>query len=113
VRPTALRIATALWGFWFAAAFLELPVVHVCAVHAATHAQAHEHHHTAPAQNGKQQHCTCLSSCCGSSPAVLSTAVHSVEARYEPREAGVFSAPDFHVVERPHARPYANGPPLA
>jgi hypothetical protein len=113
VRPTVLRIVTAIWGFWFAAAFLELPGVHACAVHAASHAQAHQHeHHGAPSHDGKQQQCTCLGHCCGTTPAVLSATVRSAEATETPCEAVVFHAPSLHVVERPHARPFANGPPV-
>jgi hypothetical protein len=109
-----MRIATAIWGFWFAAAFLELPGVHVCAVHAAAHATAHEHHHTAPSHDGKDAHCTCLAHCCGTSPAVLSAATRAVEAPEFSFEARAFRAPIVVVVvERPHARPFANAPPVA
>lgn len=117
-RTVLLRALTAIWSFWFAAAFLELPVVHACAVHgtaAGATAGHHAHHHgsssSQPNQKGPQ--CTCLSQCSGSSPAVLATSplvasTSTIEVdRVEHRALSVI------LVARAHAQPFANGPPVA
>jgi hypothetical protein len=111
-----LRILTTVWSFWFAAAFLELPGAHACAVHGAaaatTNVHAHDHHQSAPTQKGQQ--CTCLSHCCSTSPAAISAPSVAFESSTtEPGEVA-FRAPTLVVAAaRPHARPFANGPPVA
>jgi hypothetical protein len=111
-----LRILTAVWGFWFAAAFLELPGVHVCAVHGSgagpAGIHAHHHHESAPTKKGAQ--CTCLSQCCSTTPAAISTPPVAVEASTIELPAVEFRAPSLVVVApRPYSRPFANGPPVA
>jgi hypothetical protein len=110
---TILRVLTAVWSFWFAAAFLELPAVHACAVHGAAAGQSaqHAHHHGAPQSKGPQ--CTCLSNCCSSTPAVITAAAVAVESSTIELPLVVFSAPLVVVTARPHANPFANGPPVA
>ena len=113
-RTVWVRILTAVWSFWFAAAFLELPGAHACAVHDAVAqpgAHAHHHHDSSPTQKG--QHCSCLGHCCGTSPAVLATPSLGVEAGISELPPAVFAAPAVVVVTRAHARPFANGPPVA
>ena len=115
-RTVLLRALTAIWSFWFAAAFLELPVVHACAVHgtaAGATAGHHAHHHGSSQPNQKGPQCTCLSQCSGSSPAVLATpsvVVSSSTVEVDRVEHRVLSVI---VVARPHAQPFANGPPVA
>ena len=118
MRPTVLlRALTAIWSFWFAAAFLELPVVHACAVHGAAAgatAEHHAHHHGSSSQpNQKGQQCTCLSQCSGSSPAVLATSSVVVSPSTVEVDRVEHRAVSVIVVARPHARPFANGPPVA
>ena|ERR1700754_5353537 len=114
-RTVLLRLLTAVWGFWFAAAFLELPGAHVCAVHgsAAATADIHAHHHEqAPTQKGQQ--CTCLSHCSSTQPAAIAAPAVAVEASATEIAAPVFGAPPAVVLpSRPYARPFANGPPVA
>jgi len=110
-----IRFLTAAWGFWFAAAFLELPGAHVCAVHSsaatATDVHAH-HHHSAPTKKG--ENCTCLSQCCSTSPAAISAPSVAVEASTTEPSAVAYRAPTLVVLAaRPHVRPFANGPPVA
>jgi hypothetical protein len=106
---------TAVWSFWFAAAFLELPGAHACPVHdsiAQAGAHAHHHHGSAPGQKG--QHCSCLGQCCcGSSPAVLATPSFAVEAKVSELPRVIFRAPTPVFIARAHAQPFANGPPVA
>src|SRR4051812_5506685 len=107
-----LRALTAVWSFWFAAAFLELPVAHACAVHGASAGPtAHAHHHGAPKSKGPQ--CPCLSQCCSSTPAVVATPDIAVESSTIELAPVVFSAPAVVIIARPHATPFANGPPVA
>jgi hypothetical protein len=123
-RNGLIRFITALWSLWFAAAILELPGVHACAVHdgAAGHSHqasapqaAHSHHHGAP-EGGAPAHsqqCTCLAHCCGASPVAVSAPTFTIElsTRVAPR---VVSAPRVVIaISRPYVRPFANGPPVA
>jgi hypothetical protein len=118
-RTTLLRVLTAVWGFWFAAAFLELPGAHVCAVHgssvaapAGAAAHAPHHHDSAPTTDGQQ--CTCLSHCSGTSPAAIAAPPVALEAPTSPLATAGRPAPAVvvHAI-RPYARPFANGPPVA
>lgn len=113
-RTALLRALTAIWGFWFAAAFLELPGAHACAVHGAgaTAPAAHAHHHGAPSQH-KGPQCTCLSHCTGTSAAVLSAPSFAVATSTVELAAIEHRAPAVVIIARPHARPFANGPPVA
>jgi hypothetical protein len=129
-RPVWFRALIAIWGFWFTAALIEAPGIHACAVHSS--GGAHGHVHSAPAapmQMGShgERHdaaspdapgdrsstCTCLGLCCfaphfvgerSTSLAVPATIATVLAA------APIDTAP---AVSRPHARPFANGPPAA
>jgi hypothetical protein len=118
-----MRFFTAIWGFWFAAAFLELPVLHACPVHGGVAAVAtdeaaageHAHHHGAPASDapadGKQ--CSCLSHCCGVSPVAIAPRTAAFETSLLDAERCTTAATVAVVTARPHERPFANGPPVA
>jgi hypothetical protein len=116
-RTILLRILTAVWGFWFAAAFLELPGAHACAVHGSgaavgTGAHAHHHHQSAPTKKG--EHCSCLSHCSSTSPVAITVPPVGAEPTTTEVAAAVFEAPAYVVAAiRPYARPFANGPPVA
>jgi len=113
-RTILLRVLTGVWSFWFAAAFLELPGAHVCAVHGDTAAAGvHAHHHHEQAPTGKGPKCTCLSHCSGTAPvAIAAPPVTLAPATTQARRV-VLGAPTLVVAARPYARPFANGPPVA
>jgi hypothetical protein len=109
---------------WFNAALLEAPGVHACQVHSATAATAHSHgsstmpmsthggHHASQPAKDDGAACSCLGVCCGVSPFIGSGEAPDIAAHYAalaPRRIGhVVVAPS---VDRPFARPFANGPP--
>jgi len=113
---------------WFNAALLEAPGVHACAVHSGVASSvapsAHGHASATMVMQGHGAHeapapssdnacaCTCLGTCCGVSPFVSSAPPISIAAHYASIAARRIGqrvvAPS---VDRPHARPFANGPP--
>ncbi len=128
-RPVWLRALTALWGLWFAVALIEPAGIHQCPVHgvgaqmgdmgdmsamdmgakpmAAEMAKADQPPHHAAS-------CTCLSLCYSSPAFVPPTA----GAQLRDRVVAIAASQNFadspcRVLERPHALPFANGPPVS
>jgi hypothetical protein len=126
-RPLWLRLLIGLWAVWFNAALLEAPGIHTCAVHSGVAAGGHAHRaaampmpshshmahdstQTAPSKDAGT--CSCLGACCSAAPVVPSEPAVDIVAHYTAiaarRVGNAVAAPS---VERPYARPFANGPP--
>jgi hypothetical protein len=128
-RPAWLRLFIGLWGLWFNAALLEAPGVHACAVHSNVATAGHHHGSVEmpmpmPSHSGHEQassshspndsapQCSCLSACCGVAAFVVGRAPAAPSASYSvssPARIGVVAGAP--TIERPHERPFANGPP--
>jgi len=123
-HPFWLRALIALWAVWFNAALLEAPGVHACQVHSAAAVTSHAHgpagmpmaahggHHASSPSKDDGAACSCLGVCCGVSPFISSDEAPDIAAHYAalaPRRIGHFVAAPS--VDRPFARPFANGPP--
>jgi len=125
-RPVWLRLFIGLWGLWFNAALLEAPGIHTCAVHSNVATAAHHHgsaemsmpmpdheQATSSHQSNDSSHpCSCLSTCCSVSPFVAAQAPAAPSAALRvssPARIGVYAAAP--TIDRPHTRPFANGPP--
>lgn len=123
-RPLWLKVLIGLWAVWFNAALLEAPGVHACAVHSGAGAMAHGGHtadmamtghdgHAATAPSHETTHqCSCLGVCCSVTPATVPSTSWRIVAHYAapaPAQLGAFIAAP--VRDRPHERPFANGPP--
>lgn len=124
-RPLWLRLLLGLWAVWFNAALLEAPGIHTCAVHSGAAAGVHSHasapaqmhshaaHAASPTAPSKDTGtCTCLGNCCGVTAFVPGDSAPNIVAHYAaiaPRRIG--NAVVAPTVDRPYARPFANGPP--
>lgn len=123
-RSGLIRFVTALWSLWFAAAFLELPGAHACAVHSGASGHSHQaqapeavhaHHHGA-SPNEAPAHaaqCTCLGHCCSVSPVVVPTRAPAIVVSTQHAPQVVAEPGVVFPASRPYVRPFANGPPVA
>ena len=121
-RPGWLRAFIAIWSLWLQGAILDPGSFDQCPEHGhhaaqlvghANHAAHAGHEHGTPADH-KAHTCTCLGACCCAPAAALPATgaaipVAVVAEVAETRHAVV----DAIVALRPHALPFANGPPNA
>jgi hypothetical protein len=124
VRQTRLAQAlTGFWLLWFTATVIQQPATRVCPIHAAgAHHAAHVHAMHSSHADGTQSHtdhgkaaCDCPDECrCGAPAApVLPVAINLREPVTIACDSPAASTPLAVALQRAHALPFANAPPVS
>ena len=118
-RPVWLRAFIAVWSLWLQSAILDPGSFDACPEHGRHAAQVVPHNghsaragheHGTPADH-KSHSCTCLGACCCAPAALPASGVQAPEAVVAVLSERRVVAVDAFVASRPHALPFANGPP--